>query len=555
MRLIVIPDIAQGDNPAEPARLKQALSAQPLNLLMMEAARRTFCAVGASEPVPSDIAWVIPPQWKVSVSAGGEQILRAEPGQAIQQQVDQGLPRDARLVLSHGCFATQVDPSLLEGALSEDHADVVAIQVDPRLRAHQERIRLTSEGDLVGCRRLYRDVAEPVPPPVETPHHLFIEPACVARLLQGGSLRSLDEVWARCRTLDLKIRSFALAGTCVDLASSRGLLTLCGWILSEGQVSSAVSALLCDRVRGSDGVAPDARMIGPVLVGRGARVEPGAVVIGPAVLCSGSTIHSQALVDASIIGEGIAVERDRRLAGVCLMTPEEEPARELDVACEHFVVAPRSRSEFRTWSRFSYARCLKRVGDIIMALFVLLLFAPIIPFVALAIRINSPGPIFYKDRRQGLHGRPFHCIKFRTMRVGAAAIQDKLRFVSEVDGPQFKINDDPRISGVGRFLRETSIDEIPQFFNVLAGQMSVIGPRPSPEAENTQCPSWRDARLSVRPGITGLWQVCRTRQPFKDFQEWIYYDTKYVRELSLWNDVRICVRTFRHLFGSFVEQF
>ena len=193
--------------------------------------------------------------------------------------------------------------------------------------------------------------------------------------------------------------------------------------------------------------------------------------------------------------------------------------------------------------------------DVVAAVLVLILFAPVIPFIALAVKINSSGPVFFRDKRQGLHGRAFNCIKFRTMRVGAEDIQDTLRFVSEVDGPQFKMADDPRISTVGRFLRETYLDEIPQFFNVLCGQMSVVGPRPSPESENTLCPSWRDARLSVRPGITGLWQVCRTREPLRDFQEWIHYDTRYVRELSLRMDLWICWRTFVRMLRNFAHQF
>ncbi len=177
------------------------------------------------------------------------------------------------------------------------------------------------------------------------------------------------------------------------------------------------------------------------------------------------------------------------------------------------------------------------------------------PFIALAIKLSSPGTIFFKDKRQGRHGKTFSCLKLRTMKTGADKIQEKLRVLSLVDGPQFKIEDDPRLNTVGNFLRETYIDEIPQFLNVLLGQMSVIGPRPSPESENTLCPSWRDARLSVRPGITGLWQVRRTRQPMKDFQEWIHYDTKYVKELSLRMDFWICWQTTKKLIKNFVSQF
>jgi lipopolysaccharide/colanic/teichoic acid biosynthesis glycosyltransferase len=173
----------------------------------------------------------------------------------------------------------------------------------------------------------------------------------------------------------------------------------------------------------------------------------------------------------------------------------------------------------------------------------------------LVIKLTSPGPVFFKDTRQGLHGRVFKCLKFRTMKVGAARMQERLRALNQADGPQFMITDDPRLSAVGRFLRETYIDEIPQFVNVLLGQMSVVGPRPSPESENRLCPFWRDARLSVRPGITGLWQMCRTRQPMKDFQEWIHYDIKYVRDLSLKLDLWICWQTAKKMVAKFVSQF
>jgi lipopolysaccharide/colanic/teichoic acid biosynthesis glycosyltransferase len=560
MRLIVIPGISPGNNPVEPGRLKQAMLAHPVSLLLTEAVRRTFVAAERAAFVGSDLGWVVPSQWDLPTDAGDMQILHEDWGRIVCHELGQRASGHPWLILSHGRFVTQTDASLVDEVLAEDHADVVAIRVSPRLRARQERVRLTAQGDLVGCRRLYRDAAEPTPFSDGLPHHLFIRTGCVERLLKDAPVRSLDDVLTASRASGLKIRSFAIAGTEIDLESPSGLQTMCGAVLSMAEPSPAVASLLYHREGGREGISPEARLVGPVLLGKSVRVDAGAVIVGPTVLCDGSAVGSQAFVDTSVVGEGVTVERDRRIESGCVLTQQEVSSRKPDsppasrVSGRHAGIPP-SGSEFRMWPRYSYARCLKRVADIIMSLFVIILFAPIIPFVALAIRLNSPGPVFYRDRRQGLHGRPFHCIKFRTMRVGAAEIQDKLRFISEVDGPQFKINDDPRISGVGRFLRDTSIDEIPQFFNVLAGQMSVVGPRPSPEAENTQCPSWRDARLSVRPGITGLWQVRRTRQPFKDFQEWIFYDTKYVRELSLRNDLWICVRTFGHLFMSFVEQF
>ena len=113
------------------------------------------------------------------------------------------------------------------------------------------------------------------------------------------------------------------------------------------------------------------------------------------------------------------------------------------------------------------------------------------------------------------------------------------------DGPQVRIENDPRVTRVGRFLRDTNLDELPQFFNVLMGQMSLVGPRPSPDDENQFCPAWRDLRLSVRPGITGLWQLKRTREAGEDFQEWIKYDIQYVQQASFAFDLQILARTAR----------
>jgi len=193
--------------------------------------------------------------------------------------------------------------------------------------------------------------------------------------------------------------------------------------------------------------------------------------------------------------------------------------------------------------------------DIVFSVMILILFAPVIPFLALAVKITSTGPVFYKARRQGKYGREFHCLKFRTMITGADHLQDRLRRISEVDGPQFKIEEDPRITPIGKFLRDTYLDEIPQFVNVVMGHMSVIGPRPSPEKENALCAYWRDLRLSVRPGITGLWQVCRTRLEGQNFQEWIHYDTEYVKQLSLKRDISICWLTAIRMLKNFTEQF
>ena len=179
----------------------------------------------------------------------------------------------------------------------------------------------------------------------------------------------------------------------------------------------------------------------------------------------------------------------------------------------------------------------------VFALLALILTSPIYPMVMLAIWFEDGSPFFFRHRRETLGGREFDCLKFRSMRHDAEEIKQALTRENQADGPQFFMEDDPRLTRVGRFIRKTYIDELPQFWNVLMGDMSIVGPRPSPFGENQYCPPWREARLSVKPGITGLWQVRRTRRQGLDFQEWIRYDIEYVENASWRLDIRIILET------------
>ena len=191
----------------------------------------------------------------------------------------------------------------------------------------------------------------------------------------------------------------------------------------------------------------------------------------------------------------------------------------------------------------------KRLFDIIASGLGLLILSPILLAIAVLIKATSHGPVLFGHKRQGMAGREFRCWKFRSMLVGAEAMQAELRHKNEVDGPQFKITDDPRITRVGAWLRRSNLDELPQLFNVLVGDMSLVGPRPSPDAENQLCPAWRRTRLSVKPGITGLWQVLRMRSPHaSDFQEWIYYDVEYNRHRTLLLDLQLVLYTVLAIF-------
>jgi exopolysaccharide biosynthesis polyprenyl glycosylphosphotransferase len=184
---------------------------------------------------------------------------------------------------------------------------------------------------------------------------------------------------------------------------------------------------------------------------------------------------------------------------------------------------------------------LKRVTDFMVALFLLALFLPIIPIVTILIKLDSHGPILFKQKRIGKNGKAFNFYKFRSMVTGAETVIGALRPLSGVDGPVFKIKDDPRITHVGRFLRRSSLDELPQLINVLRGDMSIVGPRPNLPSEVSQYLPWQKRRLDVTPGITCFWQIAG--RSHIGFQEWMRLDLEYVRNRSYITDLKIMLKT------------
>jgi exopolysaccharide biosynthesis polyprenyl glycosylphosphotransferase len=185
---------------------------------------------------------------------------------------------------------------------------------------------------------------------------------------------------------------------------------------------------------------------------------------------------------------------------------------------------------------------LKRVLDITLSVLVLLLLAPLLLLVAVLIKMTSEGPVFFTQDRLGLNKRRFKICKFRTMVVDAEQKQAALEHLNEQQGPVFKIQADPRITPIGRLLRKTSIDEVPQLFNVLRGEMSLVGPRPLPVRDYEGFDQdWHRRRFSVRPGITCLWQISGRNSI--GFDKWMELDMRYIDEWSLWLDFRILAGT------------
>lgn len=251
-----------------------------------------------------------------------------------------------------------------------------------------------------------------------------------------------------------------------------------------------------------------ARFVGPVWVGAGRSLPAGATAVGPAVMWDDHAARP---------------------------VPEDIRWLDLEPTAPPSFARPRPRTPL--------VRAFKRAFDICFALAALAATVPLYPFIALAICLEDPGPVFFAHRRETMGGRVFGCIKFRSMKKNAEQIKRDLAAQNKADGPQFFIPNDPRLTRVGAFLRKYQLDELPQFVNVLLGHMSVVGPRPSPFEENQYCPPWREARLSVRPGITGLWQIKRTRAAGSDFQEWIRYDIEYVERATFWLDLYIIWKT------------
>jgi exopolysaccharide biosynthesis polyprenyl glycosylphosphotransferase len=184
---------------------------------------------------------------------------------------------------------------------------------------------------------------------------------------------------------------------------------------------------------------------------------------------------------------------------------------------------------------------LKRLLDIAASGTALLLLSPLLAGVALAIKVTSRGPILFKQVRVGKHGRTFHMLKFRSMVANAEELKARLAAQNEQSGPVFKMTRDPRITDIGRFIRKYSIDELPQLINVLRGEMAIVGPRPPIPSEVAQYEGWQRRRLSVRPGLTCVWQVSGRNQI--SFEEWMYLDMRYIDHWSLKQDIALILKT------------
>jgi lipopolysaccharide/colanic/teichoic acid biosynthesis glycosyltransferase len=241
---------------------------------------------------------------------------------------------------------------------------------------------------------------------------------------------------------------------------------------------------------------------------------------------------------AAAAPRGSAPHGASRWDGVALPYPVEASTLALIEAQDWDAVLP---ARALGW-RWRAGQRVKRGVDLVVAALLLVVLAPLFAVAALAIRVSGPGPIFYPWRVLGHRGRPFVGYKFRTMVANADELKPALLHQNEMAGPVFKIRDDPRVTPVGRWLRKFSIDELPQLWSVVRGDMSLVGPRPCLAEEFVGFEPWQRGKLAVVPGITCLWQV-EGRSHITDFEEWARLDLRYIRDWSLGLDLRILLRT------------
>jgi lipopolysaccharide/colanic/teichoic acid biosynthesis glycosyltransferase len=254
---------------------------------------------------------------------------------------------------------------------------------------------------------------------------------------------------------------------------------------------------------------------------------------------------AERLVGAEAVQPAIAVCR-QGAAGELALVNEAEPNPQ--VAFDAEALAEEFRDfdlELATVVRLA----LKRALDILVAAAALLVGLPLFVVIGALIKLGDSGPVFFSQRRVGLHGQTFRMLKFRSMVTEAERLRPRLEVRNESNGPAFKMKLDPRVTVIGRFIRKYSLDELPQLINVLRGEMSIVGPRPSLPSEVASYEPWQYRRFAVRPGLTCHWQVCARRYQVS-FDDWMRLDLKYVEEWSLRRDLDLIFRTFRVVLGG-----
>jgi len=469
----------------------------------------------AEKAQPDESVEIIPPRvWGLSPRELHDAFWSARGVQCVRQGEVTSLQRAAELyLLIQPAQLVLFDVRELIERLMWRNATVTRLRVvSERGGAYGEKVDLDDAGNVRAITRRYRAVT-----------------GGAHRVLLTGS-RRIAHTWMNA---DSARRAWERIRRAIPWASIDHW-RCAGRCLEEGDPDEEASLLtaLVERWAQPDAAVEGLREVDEgVWALDGDRADAGPLIIGPAWIGSGPWDAAE----PCLIGPAWRADRGTPARHHAATV---KPIRriELDTRRRH---GNRPRDGAKTWANSGG----KRVLDIVLSIIGLVALAPLFPIIMALVWLDDGAPVFFGHVRQSKGGKTFRCWKFRTMVRNADALAQELRSRNQADGPQFYIEADPRVTRVGRVLRTTHLDELPQLWNVLRGQMSLVGPRPSPDGENQFCPPWRDLRLSVRPGITGLWQIRRTREPGTDFQEWIKYDIEYVRTATPALDLKIIAMT------------
>ncbi|MGE0480123.1 MAG: sugar transferase [Phycisphaerae bacterium] len=550
---------------SRPAYLAGASRA--LSLLQLPAGRETLLeylhdcvAVTTGQPTTVITLFAPTPEYEAALRAIGVPIQAVVPLARLAELLERHEPSDWLLVLDPRFFpAGGLD---LEGLLADTtNCRLVKhlVPLDQAWDGTREYVQFDGDGGVRRIQRYYDGVTQIRAEDVAC---TLISAAGAHELGPRPGPLLADWRSALSETGVLS-RDYALPGGVLDLRESAGVLELSERFVVDETADEPdrdfVARDGCVHVGPRCTIAPTARIVGPAILHDGVCIDEGAMIVGPVVVGARARVHRDALVAHALVLPDTTVAPGALIREQVVPRPAAGPGasrrpsgpRAYRTRTHRPVAGAAPGAEGVPSRARRVTLAVKRGVDIVIAVLALLLLSPLMLAAGLLVRLTSRGPALFAHEREGRGGRVFRCYKFRTMVTGAHHLQRALYQQSQVDGPQFKIDRDPRVTLVGRWLRATNIDELPQFFNVLRGDMSAIGPRPSPFRENQICVPWRRARLSVRPGITGLWQICRNERTVGDFHQWIHYDTLYVQHLSLLLDLKIFVATLLTLGGRF----
>lgn len=467
---------------------------------------------------------------------------------------------DAILFVDPRCMPVQPTgySHLLQQHTLEPRSSHHLVAFEQSVAGTKERVALDTTGQVRGIQRHYEETTWPFIAGIAA----TLVPSSCCLMSNGAAPASLFELRQFLISRAVPSRDVPIDGAAVDLSDERGMLSANErLVLDAAATGSTTEPPAPLRIGDGHAIGEAARIMGPIVVHPSATIEDGATILGPAVIGAGARVSKGAVVAHAVIGpdatvpSGIVV-RDRtwfKTAEEARFSSAETRPVTYSERLARLSMEATHTAAFSGWPEAAGSArdlALKRALDVFAALLGIAVTFPVLVLIAAAVWLESRGPIFYGDKREGLRGRDFKCWKFRTMFTGAHLAQMQLKAQDQTDGPHFKMDRDPRVTRVGRVLRTLNVDELPQLFNVLVGEMSLVGPRPSPFRENQVCVPWRTARLSVPPGITGLWQVCRHDRAAGDFHQWIEYDLLYIQHRSFALDLRILVSTLLTLGGK-----